>query len=106
MGAEVRSVKVTAGLRVGFWDQNSTEWNGGPFKPKGYYNGPDLGDHIPGAHLEQRLMEGNLVFRVGVLFRPDLGEHQKLETILILENWIPEMFEYSDWEQELRVTEQ
>lgn len=106
MGAEVRPVKVTAGLRVGFWDQNGTPWNGGPFKPKGYYNGPDLGDHIPGARLAQELMEGTLVFRVGVLFRPDLGKYQRLETILILENWIPEMFEYSDWEKELRVAEQ
>lgn len=105
MGAEVRAVRVAAGLRVGFWDQNGTQWNGGPFKPKGYYNGPELGDHIPGTLLEQQLMEGTLRFRVGVLFRPDLNVKQRLETILILENWIPEMFEYQDWEQELTIGE-
>jgi hypothetical protein len=105
MGAEVRAVRVAAGLRVGFWDQNGTQWNGGPFKPKGYYNGPELGDHIPGTLLEQQLMEGTLRFRVGVLFRPDLNVKQRLETILILENWIPEMFEYQDWEQELAIGE-
>lgn len=105
MGAEVRAVRVTAGLRVGFWDQNGTQWNGGPFKPKGYYNGPELGDHIPGTLLEQQLMEGTLRFRVGVLFRPDLNVNQRLETILILENWIPEMFDYQDWEQELVIGE-
>lgn len=105
MGAEVRAVRVAAGLRVGFWDQNGTQWNGGPFKPKGYYNGPELGDHIPGTLLEQQLMEGTLRFRVGVLFRPDLNVRQRLETILILENWIPEMFEYQDWEQELAIGE-
>ena len=105
MGAEVRAVRVAAGLRVGFWDQNGTQWNGGPFKPKGYYNGPPLGDHIPGTLLEQQLMEGTLRFRVGVLFRPDLNVKQRLETILILENWIPEMFEYQDWEQELAIGE-
>lgn len=106
MGSEVRSMRVTSGLRVGFWDQNATQWTGGPFKPKGYYYGPDLGDHIPGARLEQKLMEGNLIFRVGVLFRPDLGKHQRLETILILETYIPEMFNYEDWETDLLVAEQ
>jgi len=42
-------------------------------------------------------MEGTLKFRVGVLFRPDLGG-KRLETILILETYIEEMFEYEDWE--------
>lgn len=93
-------LKISSGLRVGFWKKNSTQWTGGPFEPKGYYTGPDLGDHLPGARLEQHLMEGTLTFRVGVLFRPDLGKRQKLETILILENWIPEMFEYEDWAEE------
>lgn len=106
MGAEVKSMRIAAGLRVGFWDQNATQWTGGPFKAKGYYSGPDLGDHIPGTRLEQKLMEGNLVFRVGVLFRPDLGKYQRLETILILENWIPEMFDYADWDKEPRAAEQ
>ena len=45
-------------------------------------------------------MEGTLEFSVGVLFRPDLGKRQKLETILILNNWIPEMFTYEDWAEE------
>ena len=98
---EPSSMRVAAGLRVGFWDQSGTQWNGGPFKPKGYYTGPDLGDHIPGAKLEQELMEGTLTFRVGVLFRPDLGKRQRLETILILENWIPEMFDYEDWSEDM-----
>ena len=105
MGAEVRPVRVTAGLRDGFWDQKGTQWNGGPFKPVEYYDGPDLGDHIPGARLEQKLMEGDLRFSVGVLFRPDLNVKQRLETILILETWIPEMFEYEDWKKELVVGE-
>ena len=94
------TVRVTAGLRVGFWYPNNNHFEGSPFKPKGFYTGPDLGDHIPGARLEQLLMEGVLIFRVGMLFRPDLGKRQRLETILILENWIPEMFEYEDWAEE------
>lgn len=44
-------------------------------------------------------MEGVLNFRVGVLFRPDLGRRQSLETILVLENYFPEMFDYETWEK-------
>lgn len=94
----VDDMRITAGLRVGFWNpkpQRGTE----PFTCKGIYTGPDLGNRLPGSKLKQELMEGTLNFRVGVLFRPDLGRKQCLETILILENWIPEMFEYEDWEQ-------
>ncbi|MAD98752.1 MAG: hypothetical protein Unbinned200contig1000_65 [Prokaryotic dsDNA virus sp.] len=69
------------------------------FQPKGYYVGPDLGDHVPGTLLEQKLMEGVLKFRVGVLFRPDLGKRQRLETILIIDEWVPEMFDYEHWEE-------
>lgn len=98
---EPSSMRVSAGLRVGFWKQNNNHFDGSPFVPKGYYTGPDLGEHIPGAKLEQPLMEGVLTFRVGVLFRPDLGKRQRLETILILENWIPEMFEYEDWTEDM-----
>lgn len=98
---EPSSMRVAAGLRVGFYDMNNDHFRGSPFTPKGYYTGPDLGEHIPGARLEQPLMEGVLKFRVGVLFRPDLGKRQRLETILILENWIPEMFEYEDWSEEM-----
>ncbi len=97
-------MRVLTGTRVGFW-------NPGPhsagyydkhklaFIQQGTYVGPDLGDHTPGAKLIQPLMEGELHLRVGVLFRPDLGKHQKLETILILDNWIPEMFDYEHWEK-------
>ena len=95
------SMRISSGLRVGFWKQDNNHFDGSPFTPKGYYRGPDLGEHIPGARLEQPLMEGVLKFRVGVLFRPDLGKRQRLETILILENWIPEMFEYEDWAEDM-----
>lgn len=94
----VDDMRITAGLRVGFWNP-SPKWGETPFTCKGIYTGPDLGRRLPGARLQQELMEGTLHFRVGVLFRPDLGKKQCLETILILENWIPEMFEYEDWEQ-------
>ena len=94
--ASVKDMKISAGLRVGFWKPGA--WGTSPFHVKGIYTGPDLGDKIPGEKLHQKLMEGDLYFRVGVLFRPDLNTKQKLETILILENWIPEMFEYEDWE--------
>jgi len=95
------SMRISAGLRVGFWKQNNNHFDGSPFVPKGYYTGPDLGEHIPGTKLEQKLMEGTLTFSVGVLFRPDLNVRQRLETILILENWIPEMFEYEDWTEDM-----
>lgn len=98
---EVQAMKISAGLRVGFWDHTKTPWTGGPFKPIGYYDGPDLGNHIPGTILEQKLMEGTLEFSVGVLFRPDLGKRQRLETILIIKKYVPEMFDYEDWKREL-----
>ena len=101
MGGEVSRVKITAGLRVGFWDPTQTQFTGGPFTPVGYYTGPDLGDQIPGYRFQQKLIEGDLIFRVGVLFRPDLGKRQRLETILILENYIEDMFDYEDWERDL-----
>jgi hypothetical protein len=92
-------MRVTAGTRVGFWNPDPG-WGKSPFTCKGYYEGPDLGDLIPGTVLQQPLMEGVLEFQVGVLFRPDLGKRQRLETILILKNWIPEMFEYEDWSED------
>jgi hypothetical protein len=46
-------------------------------------------------------MEGDLAFRVGVLFRPDRWPRQNLETILILENYFPEMWNYDTWESAL-----
>lgn len=102
---EPNSMRVAAGLRVGFWRGGMKQDHEVCFQPKGYYTGPDLGEHIPGAKLQQELMEGTLTFRVGVLFRPDLGKRQRLETILILENWIPEMFEYEDWAEDMAIAE-
>lgn len=90
-------VRVTAGLRVGFWDPTKFRPMGEPFKCVGFYAGRDLGEHTIGTVLTQKLMEGTLRFKVGFLFRPDLGRRQRIETILILLNWIPEMFEYEDW---------
>jgi len=93
----VNNVHISAGLRVGFWNQ-SPGYGKTPFTCVGHYNGPPLGDQLPGWRGEQELMEGPLKFRVGVLFRPDLGRQNCLETILILETYIEEMFEYEDWE--------
>lgn len=45
---EPRAMRVTSGLRVGFWFQKPTEFHK-PFRPMGVYVGPDLGDHIPGT---------------------------------------------------------
>jgi len=92
----VNKVHISSGLRVGFWNP-SPKWGDTPFTCVGHYNGPSLGDQLPGWRGEQELMEGTLKFRVGVLFRPDLGG-KRLETILILETYIEEMFEYEDWE--------
>lgn len=97
-------MRISAGLRVGFWNPNTAHWTGQAFRPVGYYNGPDLGDYIPGQRLSQNLMEGELKFRVGVLFRPDLGKRQQLETILILENYIEDMFDYEHWVKDLSMT--
>lgn len=93
----VNALRIQHGTRCGFWNPNPG-WDKSPFTPCGIYTGPDLGSVIPGTAMQQELMEGTLHFRVGVLFRPDLGKYQKLETIIILNNWIPEMFEYEDWE--------
>lgn len=90
------ALRITAGLRIGYWVPG--KYHREPFSCVGHYNGPDLGDHISGSRLKQELMEGTLEFDVGVLFRPDLGRKQCLETILIIRNYIPEMFEYEDWE--------
>ena len=89
-------MRITAGLRIGFWKPG--KWGDTPFNCVGHYTGPDLGDHLPGSSLNQELLEGTLKFRVGVLFRPDLGRKQRLETVLILQEYIKEMFEYEDWE--------
>ena len=49
----------------------------------------------------QSLKEGDVVFTVGVLFRNDMNKNQRRETILILHEWVPEMFNYYDWEEDL-----
>lgn len=100
---ETMAVRITSGLRIGFWYGDTShappmEKHKHAFQCVGHYAGPDLGDHIIGSKLEQKLMEGTLRFSVGVLFRPDLGKRQRLETILILEKYIPEMFNYEHWE--------
>lgn len=97
-------LRVPSGVRAGFWYPgphacaHEEKWKRA-FKPVATYIGPDLGDPIIGTKFEQNLMEGPLRFRVGVLFRPDRGPKQRLETILILENFYEEMFDYSDWEK-------
>lgn len=94
---------ISAGLRIGTWNPNG---NYGvplhekhPFRHLGFYDGPNLGDHVIGSTLEQQLIEGLLKFQVGVLFRHDLSKKQRLETILILQNYIPEMWEYDTWKK-------
>jgi hypothetical protein len=97
-------VKIGWGLRIGTWHPGphycpTNELHKNAFRPVGIYVGPDLGDHLIGSKLEQELLEGILRFSVGVLFRPDLNNRQRLETILILETWIPEMFKYEQWDE-------
>lgn len=96
---EAPHVRIYTGLRIGFWNHNANHFEGNAFRPLGFYAGPDLGEHIVGARLEQKLMEGSIFFSVGVLFRPDLSGKARLETILILENYIPEMWNYDTWEK-------
>jgi len=90
-------VMVNAGTRVGFWKPGA--WLETPFKEMGIYTGESLGDCIPGKTFEQPLMDGTVKFRIGVLFRPDLSKYQKLETIIILDNLVEEMWDYDTWEK-------
>lgn len=92
-------MRIRPGLRIGFWNPNNNHFEGSAFRPMGIYTGPDLGDHLIGSRLEQKLMEGSLFFSVGVLFRPDLSGKQRLETILILDNYIQDMWNYDTWEK-------
>lgn len=91
-----KDVTIGYGTRIGFWNPHGGHWTRA-FKEAGIYTGPDLGDQLPGKKFEQKLMEGDLKFRVGVLFRPDRGKHQSTETILIFEKYIPEMWDYDSW---------
>ena len=90
------NLNITSGLRIGYW-RPTGGWDKNCFHCVGFYNGPNLGEHIIGTSLDQKLIEGTLKFKVGVLFRPDLNKRQWLETILILETFVPEMFDYEDW---------
>lgn len=86
---------VKSGVRIGWWKPG---YGNNAFNCVGYYTGPDLGDCLVGKSYTQKLMEGDIEFYVGVLFRPDLGRNQRLETILLLRKYIPQMFEYEGWE--------
>jgi hypothetical protein len=83
-------MRIVKGTRCGFW--------GPPFECVGWWTGPDI---VGSLHQEmhQELDEGLLTFKIGMLFRHDLGKDQKFEVILILENFIPEMFEYQTWDK-------
>jgi hypothetical protein len=95
----VTSMRISGGIRIGHWNPEPG-WGNTPFSCVGFYYGPELGDKIPGEKITWPLLDGNLVMRVGVLFRPDLGKRQKLETILILESYVEEMWEYDDFQKE------
>lgn len=93
----INDVRVSGGTRIGYW--RLTEHHK-PFHPIGYYYGPDLGSQIPGKRLIWPLIDGELIMKVGVLFRPDLGKYQKLETVLIVLNYVEEMWDYDDFQRE------
>jgi len=65
----------------------------------GIYEGPILGDVIVGSKFNVELMEGTFQFSVGVLFRPDLGKRQRLETILIIDKYVKEIWDYEGWDR-------
>lgn len=95
----VDRMRITSGLRIGHWRPH---YRGGTncFLPLGFYYGPDLGDMIPGEKIRWPLEEGDLVVTVGVLFRPDLGKRQRLETILIVEEYQEAMWDYDQFSKE------
>lgn len=88
---------VHPGLRIGWWKPG--KYHREPFLCLGHYTGENIGDHVVGTLITQKLMDGELTFRTGVLFRPDLGRKDRLETILILDNYVEEMWEYDSWER-------
>lgn len=90
-------ITVHPGLRIGLWTPGT--YRGEPFRCLGFYQGPIISPIIVGQTLEQELLEGVVRFKVGVLFRPDLGKWNTLETILILVNYVEEMWNYETWEQ-------
>lgn len=88
---------VGPGTRVGLWRPSREHRH--PFVHLGYYSGEPLGDVIVGSRYQQKLLDSEVSFAVGVLFRPDLGRKQRLETIIILEKFSPDMWDYDTWEQ-------
>lgn len=101
------TMRVPTGTRFGIWNHQphmgppDEKWKRA-FHPLGFYMGPELlgpdgKDPIIGTQFCQKLMEGDLKFRIGFLFRPDRGVRQRLEAIIMLETFFPEMFEYTDW---------
>lgn len=103
--------RFNPGIRFGFWypgphvGVGSVESWKHAFRPLGIYSGPTLldpsgEDPVVGTEFVQQLMEGELRFSVGVLFRPDRGPKQRLESIIIIRKFIPEMFDYTDWPKE------
>jgi len=95
----VDTMNVRAGTRIGYW-HNVYRRVGGPFDCIGFYYGPDLNDKIPGEIIQWNLVDGPLILRVSVLFRPDLSKRQRLETILIVEQYQEEMWDYADFQKE------
>lgn len=89
-------MRVDSGTRAGLWRPGSPQ---GPFIELGRYIGPVLPDPIIGAKFEQKLMEGTVTFSVGVLFRPDLDRRHRLETIIIIDDGINDMWDYDTWEK-------
>lgn len=96
----VKKMKISAGIRIGYWKPGFYKRNE-PFNCIGFYDGPDVGDHIPGQRLKWPLIDGDLILSVGVLFRPDLGKRQALETILIVQKYQEEMWDYDDFKKSL-----
>lgn len=94
-----KRMRVMPGTRIGYW-YNQYRREGGPFDCIGFYYGPDLEDKIPGERLQWNLIDGPLILRVGVLFRPDLGKRHRLETILMVEKYQEEMWDYADFRKE------
>ncbi len=90
---EVVDMHVATGTRIGLWRPGS---KGGPFIELGLYMGPALEDPLIGKKFVQKLLDGMLEFEVSVLFRPDLGRKKCLETILIINHYVEEMWEYDD----------
>lgn len=82
-------------IRIGVWDKTKGSKNA--FSHLGYYVGPSLGCVEPNAFMNQELKEDILSFRVVQLLRPD-RKTDRIETVFLLENYVPSMWKYEDWE--------